>query len=162
MAKDAWWVGPKGEGYVVIQFVLLGLIALAPASGPLDVGWPPALVIAARVVAVGLLLYGMPIGAAGLLGLGRNLTAVPRPRPDGSLVQHGAYRLVRHPIYSGIIAASFALALLRQGEVTLIFALLLFVLFDVKSRREEQWLIEQYPAYVTYQQRVRKLIPFVY
>ena len=31
-----------------------------------------------------------------------------------------------------------------------------------RPRREERWLAERYPAYATYQQRVRKLIPFVY
>ena len=55
-----------------------------------------------------------------------------------------------------------AWALLVQGWLTLGYAALLFVFLDFKSRREEQWLAEKFPAYGDYQRRVRKLIPFVY
>jgi protein-S-isoprenylcysteine O-methyltransferase Ste14 len=41
-------------------------------------------------------------------------------------------------------------------------AAVLFIFFDLKSRREERWLMEAYPGYAKYRQRVRKLIPFVY
>ncbi|RPI93163.1 MAG: isoprenylcysteine carboxylmethyltransferase family protein, partial [Chloroflexi bacterium] len=45
---------------------------------------------------------------------------------------------------------------------TLIYAGLLFVFFDIKTRREERWLARKFPEYAGYQQRVRKLIPFIY
>ncbi len=43
-----------------------------------------------------------------------------------------------------------------------VYVAALFVLLDVKSRREERWLVEKFPEYPAYQRRVRKLIPFVY
>jgi len=55
-----------------------------------------------------------------------------------------------------------AWALLVQGWLTLGYAALLFVFLDFKSRREERWLTEKFPAYGDYRQRARKLIPFVY
>lgn len=78
------------------------------------------------------------------------------------MVAHGAYHWVRHPIYSGIILGAFGLALLRGGWLGLLYAVILFVFFDIKSRREEQWLCEKYVDYPAYQQRVAKLIPFLY
>ncbi|VAW42845.1 hypothetical protein MNBD_CHLOROFLEXI01-2476 [hydrothermal vent metagenome] len=78
------------------------------------------------------------------------------------MVEHGAYRWVRHPIYSGLIFGAFGLALLRGGTLSLLYALILFIFFDIKSRKEESWLREKYADYTAYQQRVRKLIPFIY
>lgn len=95
----------------------------------------------------------------GLLHLGRNLTAVPTPKADSSLVQNGAYALVRHPIYSGIIFGAVGLGLWRMGITTMIFALLLVPFFDIKSRREERLLEAQFPEYASYKQTVSKFIP---
>ncbi len=78
------------------------------------------------------------------------------------MVEHGAYRWVRHPIYSGLILGALGLALLRGGILSLLYALILFIFFDIKSRKEESWLREKYVDYADYQQRVRKLIPFIY
>jgi protein-S-isoprenylcysteine O-methyltransferase Ste14 len=39
---------------------------------------------------------------------------------------------------------------------------IIVIFFDIKSRKEEQWLVERFSAYVNYQGRVRKLIPWVY
>ena len=41
-------------------------------------------------------------------------------------------------------------------------ALLLLGFFDLKSRREEAWLIEVYRDYADYRRRVKKLIPGIY
>jgi len=48
----------------------------------------------------------------------------------------------------------------RLARLVVAFGALAF--FDAKSRREEQWLAARFPAYSTYCQRVRKLIPGIY
>lgn len=40
-------------------------------------------------------------------------------------------------------------------------AVLLFLLFDAKSRREERWLETKFPSYAEYRKRVRRLMPCV-
>ena len=162
MLKQPWWKGVKGEWYVVIQFILFGLVAFAPPALP---GWPAWIapwVTIGRVAGLLLGAVGGLLAFAGVFNLGSNLTAVPHPKEDAHMVEHGAYRWVRHPIYSGLILGAFGLALLRGGWLSLLYALILFIFFDIKSRREEQWLRERYVDYATYQERVRKLIPFVY
>ncbi len=94
--------------------------------------------------------------------VGQNLTALPYPRDESTLVVTGPYRLVRNPIYSGLIFAAFGYALWVNGWLTLVYALALFILFDLKSRKEECWLAEKFSDYAAYQQRVKKLIPWVY
>lgn len=134
-------------------------------SGALALGHPGpggllrgiAIVVGASLVAVG----GWA-SLAGLRGLGRNLTAVPRPRSDGELVQGGPYRHVRHPIYAGIIAGSLGWALVTASPIALGFAALLGAWFDMKARREEWWLREHYPGYAAYAARTRRFVPGVY
>jgi protein-S-isoprenylcysteine O-methyltransferase Ste14 len=41
-------------------------------------------------------------------------------------------------------------------------AIALLIFFDIKSRKEEEWLLEKFPDYKTYQQRTKKLIPLIY
>lgn len=162
MQKQPWWKGPNGEWYVVVQIVLFGLVAFAPANLPGQSTWnEPGRTIG---IVAGLIVGGIGglLVFAGLFSLGSNLTAVPRPKENAHMVEHGAYRVVRHPIYSGIILGSFGLGLLRGGWLALLYALVLFIFFDIKSRREEKWLQEKYTDYAEYQTRVRKLIPFLY
>jgi protein-S-isoprenylcysteine O-methyltransferase Ste14 len=162
MDRQPWWKGPNGEWYVVIQIILFGLVAFAPATLP---GWPAWDGLWRTIsIVVGLILGGLGgvLILAGLFSLGSNLTAVPRPKEDANMVEHGAYRWVRHPIYSGIILGAFGLSLLRGGWLGLLYALILFIFFDLKTRREEDWLREKYDGYAAYQKRVCKLIPFLY
>lgn len=162
MGNQPWWKGHKGEWYVVIQFLLFGVVAFAPASLPGQAAWSGSWRTFSTVAGLALGSVGGGLILAGLLNLGRNLTAVPRPKENAHMVAHGAYRVVRHPIYSGIILGAFGLGLLRGGWLALLYGLILFLFFDIKSRREEAWLREKYVDYAAYQQRVRKLIPFVY
>ncbi len=77
-------------------------------------------------------------------------------------MQTGVYAIVRHPIYSGGLVLAIGWAFRTQSWLTLGYVVLLFLFFDLKSRREEEWLTQRYPEYADYRKRVRKLIPFVY
>jgi protein-S-isoprenylcysteine O-methyltransferase Ste14 len=114
--------------------------------------------------ALGLVLAcgGGWLSVAGLRGLGRNLSAAPRPRSDAELVREGPYRRIRHPIYAGIIAGSFGWGLMSASPLSLAFAVALTVWFDLKSRREEGWLDERYPGYAAYVARTHRFIRGVY
>jgi protein-S-isoprenylcysteine O-methyltransferase Ste14 len=94
--------------------------------------------------------------------LGRNLTAYPKPIDDGELTERGAYSIVRHPIYSGVILCVAAWALVTCTISGAFAALIAFVFFDRKAAFEERFLINKYTGYAAYRQHVKKLIPFVY
>lgn len=158
--KPRW--GQRGEWYVAIQFLLFALLFFVPLLAPKLVKWPNPWNMIATGLGVALVLIGGLLVLAGILSLGRNLTAVPYPKEDAVLVESGAFRFVRHPIYSGIILGSLGWGLLTNSLLTLLLALVLFIFLDVKSRREEQWLCEKYAGYTVYQARVRKLIPLIY
>ena len=65
-------------------------------------------------------------------------------------------------MYGGVILMALGWACWRHGWLSVVYVALLFVCLDVKARREEQWLIDKYPAYADYKRRVRRLVPFVY
>jgi protein-S-isoprenylcysteine O-methyltransferase Ste14 len=161
-SRPPWWKGSRGEWFVVAQGALFLLVLFGPRHWPGLVTVTAGVALAATVAGIVLLAGGAALALAALLNLGRNLTPLPYPKADGQFVERGAYRLVRHPIYAGGIAAAFGWALLVHGILTLGYAAVLLIFFDVKSRREERWLRAKYPEYESYRKRVRKLIPFVY
>jgi protein-S-isoprenylcysteine O-methyltransferase Ste14 len=77
------------------------------------------------------------------------------------IVDTGPYGLVRHPIYTGLILAAWASALLRGTLHCLVGAGLFTLGFWLKARIEEQFLRQELgaPAYDDYARRVPMLIP---
>jgi protein-S-isoprenylcysteine O-methyltransferase Ste14 len=158
----AWWQGTRGEWYVVAQFVMMALVLVGPRA---DAGeWVARVMprIVSNAVAVGLLVSGGFMMLLGLFRLGPALTALPYPRDDGALIETGPFAIVRHPIYTGLVGFGAGWALLVDNWLTLVYVAGLLLVLDVKSRREERWLAQKYPAYEAYRRRVRKLIPFLY
>jgi protein-S-isoprenylcysteine O-methyltransferase Ste14 len=99
----------------------------------------------------------------GVRSLGRSLTPFPRPRDGGALVDTGVYRLVRHPIYGGLVIAALGYALMMQALLTAVAGpLMLLLFFTLKSAREEAWLVERYPGYPAYRARTRRMLPYIY
>jgi protein-S-isoprenylcysteine O-methyltransferase Ste14 len=155
-----WLIG-KGGIYVLVQFALFGVIWIAPDRW---LGaWVQPWSTLGLVVGALLTLYGVVVLGMGMVNLGRNLQAEPHPKEDATLVTSGAYRIVRHPIYSGIILGWTGWGLFNHAELTTLLAFfLLFPFFDIKTRREERMLSAKFPPYAAYQRRVRKLIPYLY
>jgi len=162
MTHPPWWQGKRGEWYLLPQAALFILVAVGPHTWPGLPVWTPGWGRAGSIGGGLLVLAGALMAGAGVVNLGRNLTPLPHPKENATLVVTGAYRLVRHPIYSGLIAMALGWGLWVHGWLTIGYAFLLFIFFDLKTRREERWLREKFPAYAAYQRRVRKLIPFVY
>jgi protein-S-isoprenylcysteine O-methyltransferase Ste14 len=156
MEQTPWWKGTRGEWYVVIQFALVGLVVFGPSFWVFD---QTALT---STVGVSLFLGGGFLFVTGVLRLGNNFTAVPYPKDQATLIETGPFHFVRHPMYSGTIFMALGWSLWVHSGSTLCYATLLFVFFDIKTRREENWLKEKFSDYTAYQIRVRKLIPFIY
>jgi protein-S-isoprenylcysteine O-methyltransferase Ste14 len=92
------------------------------------------------------------------LSLGRNIGFVPAQR---SIVMSGAYRFVRHPIYTGLFLAWVVLTLHRFSPANLTLLIVIVALYVIKSLVEEGFLRED-PAYARYLHEVRdRFIPGV-
>lgn len=149
----------RGELYVVVQATLL----IALFFGPRDLFGLPATINQPLWLAGQILFYlGIAIAVWAAILLGPNLTPLPKPKANGELIQTGLYRIVRHPIYFGVILVCFGWAAIEQTLYSLVLALVLLIFFDLKSRKEERWLIEKFSNYETYRKKTKKLIPWIY
>jgi protein-S-isoprenylcysteine O-methyltransferase Ste14 len=157
-----WWKGRRGEWYGLAQAGLFLLVALGPRTASWLPAWPDAARAASPIVGTALMVAGALWAVAGAAGLGRSLTPLPYPKDSGTLIDTGPFAFVRHPMYCGGIWAAVGWALCTRSLLTLAYAAVLAVFFDVKASREERWLSTAFPDYAAYQARVRKLIPFVY
>jgi protein-S-isoprenylcysteine O-methyltransferase Ste14 len=84
-------------------------------------------------------------------------------RKEGqAVVRAGPYRLVRHPIYTGLIFAAFCTPLLDGQQANLLGAVLFSFGFWLKARLEERFLGAQLgaAAYADYRSTTPMLIPF--
>jgi protein-S-isoprenylcysteine O-methyltransferase Ste14 len=157
-------LGSRGEGWVLLQSVLLIAIPVAAWQASLtEVAETPTILLGRQVGA------GLLVGALALIGVSlwllrraSALSALPRPLDAGALVDVGPYRFIRHPIYAGLIVAGVAIALIRVSPVVAVLTAVLAVVLDLKRRREEAWLMAHYPAYAAYRSRTRALVPFLY
>ena len=149
----------RGELYVLVQAILL----IALFFGPKDVfGLPDKLNQTLWWIGQILFYSGIVIAIWAAILLGPNLTPLPKPKPSGQLIQTGLYKLVRHPIYFGVILVSFGWAGIEQTVYTLVLAFIVLIFFDLKSRQEERWLTQKFSEYAEYKMTTKKLIPFVY
>jgi protein-S-isoprenylcysteine O-methyltransferase Ste14 len=150
-------LGPRGEGWVAIQGVLLVLVATAGWSlGP---DWSGAPRLIGIVVGILLIGSGLLLVVRGVIDLGGALSPLPRPRADTKLVEAGAYAVIRHPVYAGLILASFGWAMAQASVMALVLAAALAAFFWLKSAREEMWLERHFPDYAAYRGRTGRFVP---
>jgi protein-S-isoprenylcysteine O-methyltransferase Ste14 len=94
--------------------------------------------------------------------LGKNWSATPSLKEAHELITTGPYRIVRHPIYTGILLALLGTALVGGAAWLVLFAVVTAIFVRrvfVEERLMMQRFPEQYPGYHT---RTSALIPFVF
>ena len=82
---------------------------------------------------------------------------------DHQLVQEGAYRVVRHPIYASMFALLIGTGLLVTRPAFLAAAIVFFVIgTEIRVRVEDALLASRFGAeFETYRRHVPAYIPFV-
>jgi protein-S-isoprenylcysteine O-methyltransferase Ste14 len=78
---------------------------------------------------------------------------------DHRVVDTGPYRLVRHPIYTGLIAGAVALAAIQAKPWAIAGAALFAIGFILKARVEERFLEKELGGYEAYRRRVSMIVP---
>jgi protein-S-isoprenylcysteine O-methyltransferase Ste14 len=162
--KPARWresIGSRASH--VIPLVAAAVLLAAP-------GWLPP-VLSTRFEPAGELFpaLGAVIVAAGLgfavwarAHLGRNWSGIITVKEHHALVRTGPYRIVRHPIYTGLLFALVGTAMAIgqwRGLLALAFALIGFLW---KISVEEKRMRENFPEYAEYRRQTAALIPLLY
>ena len=107
-------------------------------------------------------LAGMAITLWARRTLAGNWSADVTLKEGHELIQHGPYRFVRHPIYTGFLSMTLAAAIAFGYTGGFLGVGLVALGFWYKLRKEEALMTRHFPAaYPAYKARVKALIPWV-
>ncbi len=153
----------KGQVVDTVAFLLVFFLLLSGYQpSPLTTRFlpPPGLVLQAAFAVVTAL--GLALAVWARLHLGGDWAPAVILKEDQALVRTGPYRLIRHPIYSGMLLALGATTLaIGQWRAALAFALAFLALLR-RIRAEEKQLNALFPAYDRYRRESAALIPFIF
>jgi protein-S-isoprenylcysteine O-methyltransferase Ste14 len=94
--------------------------------------------------------------------LGRNWSGTATLKENHELIVRGPYRLVRHPIYTALMAMLIATWMEQSHIAGMIGLLLTFISFWIKLGQEEEVMHKQFPKqYPAYQLRTKRIVPFI-
>jgi protein-S-isoprenylcysteine O-methyltransferase Ste14 len=151
--------GLRGLPYYVFTFagaaMLFGVQPRWQDSPPIDgaLGW----------LLVAIAIAGFLFSWWARLHLGALWSGTVTKKEGHHVIDTGPYGFVRHPIYTGIILASFATAAAKATPIALAGAATMTLGWYLKARLEERFLREELgaDAYGAYAARVPMLVPFV-
>ncbi len=119
---------------------------------------------AVTVAALGLFAAGLILRWWAIVTLGRFFTVDVTIEKDHQLVEHGPFRWVRHPSYTGVLLAFVGFALTLRNWVAILVVLVpIFIAFLRRMRVEEEALSRALgDKYRDYIRRTKRLVPGVY
>jgi len=139
------------------------LFGVHPPWPPLDTPlWRPG--VDAAWVIVFVAIFGFAFTWWARITLGRLWSGNVTRKTGHFIVTTGPYALVRHPIYTGLLLAVLATALMRATVLTFIGAAVFGLGLFIKARVEERFLRSELgeDGYRDYAQRVPMLVPFTH
>jgi protein-S-isoprenylcysteine O-methyltransferase Ste14 len=155
------------SGSRILQLVLL-VAAYVLFANP-DLGWD---LLNRRLVPVGmaatatgysLLLAGMLFAAWARVFLGGNWSSNVTLKQDHTLVRSGPYRIVRHPIYTGLLVALLGTASVLGELRCFLGVILALIAWKFKSITEEAFMVQQFgDQYTRYRMEVKALVPYIW
>ena len=144
----------------MINFRLLGRLGI-----PRDKLAIPLLpdTIVLNVIIVILLGTGLIVAIIARRTLARNWSGAVALKEDHELITTGLYRYVRHPIYTGMLLMILGTALSLATLGACIGFLIILVGVLLKLKQEEALLTKHFAQdYLSYKERTRTLIPFIW
>lgn len=148
-------LGARG---ILLIIGVVYVVALHFVSAP----WAVVHSVALQVVGIVLFATGLAVAIWARVLLGRNWGLPGSTHDEPTLVTGGPYRLVRHPIYSGLALACLGTALALDLLAVPVFVIVLLA-GTLSARSEERTLTQAFPEeYPAYRRRTRMLIPYVF
>lgn len=136
---------------VAVQFTLFGVLFVLPRRPVTTL----TAVMGAVIVGVGLIVV-----VAAFIRLGNALTPTPVPLAHAGLRTTGIYRIVRHPIYSGILLIAIGIVVAIGSWWTVAWLITLIIFFTLKYTWEDRLLRETYGSpWVQWAEQTGALIP---
>lgn len=94
--------------------------------------------------------------------LGKNWSLSVQRKENHELIQNGIYKLLRHPIYTGLLLLFIGNMIIVGDYRGIIAVILVFISFWFKLLKEEKLLIETFGnQYTEYKNGTKALFPFL-
>jgi protein-S-isoprenylcysteine O-methyltransferase Ste14 len=167
ITRETLYSAREGAVFAVARTLLLGC-SLAALVGYLAA--PPRMDWASLPLSTWLRWVGIVLAVAGLglvtwvlRALGHNFSTTLSIKRDQTLVTHGPYRWVRHPMYSAFVLLWVAFSLASTSWLVGLTGLAAFALvMAVRTPREERMLTERFgDEYRAYMGRTGRFLPRV-
>jgi protein-S-isoprenylcysteine O-methyltransferase Ste14 len=114
------------------------------------------------IAAIAITAAGLAFAVWARLYLGRNWSSAPTIKEHHQLIRSGPYRLVRHPIYTGILLAMVGTFLVNGKVRGALGVVLVWIAWTIKSRMEEEFMVRTFGAeYEEYRRTTGALFPRV-
>jgi protein-S-isoprenylcysteine O-methyltransferase Ste14 len=147
----------------VFMSVFFPLTMIQPLVAGLDAARFRWLPMPHWTIAPGVLLCLLATGiicAALLVNPFAETTVRLQSERDHRVINAGAYRIVRHPMYVGLILLYPSLALMFGSGWAMMIALMIGIAFVWRTAREDNFLKSELPGYSDYAKRTRfRLVP---
>jgi len=115
------------------------------------------------VIGIVITIAGLLIAIVARRTLADNWSSDVELKKDHKLITKGAYKYVRHPIYTGITLMGIGSIIVDQSLLVTLFYLGMVAFLIYKMQKEEKLLLKHFPKeYPGYMKKTKALFPFIY
>jgi protein-S-isoprenylcysteine O-methyltransferase Ste14 len=91
-----------------------------------------------------------------------NFHIQPKLRDNAKLITTGIYKYIRHPMYFSVVLMMFSVLLYTPSFKEMSLFVLLIITLMLKAKKEEDLWMEYDQSYLSYKNRTKLIIPFVF
>ena len=155
-SKQGLFQNKKGEWYLFSQILLILLHFIPPYPKIQNISF--SINIFFVIIGLAISIQGIIIVIKALIDLGDNLTPLPYPMNESSLIKNNSYKNNRHPLYKGILFISLGICIFSLSLIHLFLLISLAYILKIKALKEEEKLKIKFPEYEKYMEDVPAII----
>ncbi len=146
----------KGEWYLFSQILLLLLHLIPPYPKIKHIAF--SINTFCMIVGLAISILGLIIVIKAFIDLGENITPLPYPMNESSLIKNNSYQNVRHPVYKGLLFISLGICIFSLSLIHLSLLISLAYILKIKALKEEERLKIKFPEYKKYIKEVPAIL----
>ncbi len=146
----------KGEWYFFSQILLILLHFIPPY--PKIEHTQVAINTFFIIIGLSISIKGLIIVIKAFIDLGENLTPLTCPMNESILIKNNSYKIVRHPLYKGLLFISLGICIFLFSLIHLCLLISLAYILKIKALKEEERLKIKFPEYKIYIKEVPAII----
>ncbi len=155
-SKEGLFNNSKGEWYLFSQIFLILLHFIPPYPKIKNI--PFLINTFCIILGLGISILGLFIVIKAIISLGENLTPLPYPMNDSTLIINNSYHNSRHPLYKGLLFISLGISIFSLSLIHLSLLIFLAYILKIKALKEEEMLKMKFPEYKKYIKEVPAII----